>query len=57
MPFCAPPADRTEAIIPVQNGGSRATAATNGGHAARSSFLAKGQLGAHLDGDGHEGHE
>jgi hypothetical protein len=40
-----------------QIGGSRATAATNGGHAARSSFLAKGQLGAHLDGDGHEGHE
>jgi hypothetical protein len=41
----------------VQIGGYRATAATNGGHAARSSFLAKGQLGAHLDGDGHEGHE
>jgi hypothetical protein len=41
----------------AHSGGSRATAATNGGHAARSSFLAKGQLGAHLDGDGHEGHE
>jgi hypothetical protein len=38
-------------------GGFRATAATNGGHAARSSFLAKGQLGAHLDGDCHEGDE
>jgi hypothetical protein len=43
--------------VVVHIGGSRATAATNGGHAARSSFLAKGQLGAHLDGDGHEGHE
>jgi hypothetical protein len=41
----------------MQNGGSRATLATNDGHAARSSFLAKGQLGAHLDGDGREGHE
>jgi hypothetical protein len=48
---------RTVIVGGVPNGGSRATAATNGGHAARSSFLAKGQLGVHLDGDGHEGHE
>jgi hypothetical protein len=37
-PFCASPTDRTEGIVPVQNGGSRATAATNDRHAARLVF-------------------
>jgi hypothetical protein len=57
MLFCALTTEIDKAAAPARNGGSRATTATNGGHAARSSFLAKGQLGAHLDGDGHEGHE